>query len=293
VLKDHWRHPRPRDLIEFGGAEHYVPAPVIGGEEGASFPCGHCTVGFLYGVGWWVWRRKRPQLAAASLVLGSLLGALLGVGRLAAGAHFLSDIVWSALLAFAVTHLLYYRVLRLDRLGRGNLQTAGSQREHRWGQAAIIATALGGAGVLIALFITPHGTQLTSRVALSAGSPRIFEIEAERANLTLVLTDKPAAELAIEGELHGFGLPTSRLGARLETVPGPQPALRYRIEAHGWLTDVDSFATVRIPAAAFERVSVRVQRGDIRVIDTTRAGVVRARRVQLELHAAQGRIQLP
>ena len=33
---------------------------------------------------------------------------LLGVGRMAAGAHFLSDILWSALLAAGVSHILYY-----------------------------------------------------------------------------------------------------------------------------------------------------------------------------------------
>jgi len=56
VLKDHWNRPRPRDLVEFGGPWHYAAAP-LRGEGGKSFPCGHCSVGFLYGVGWWIWAR--------------------------------------------------------------------------------------------------------------------------------------------------------------------------------------------------------------------------------------------
>ena len=108
VLKDHWRHPRPRDLVELGGAMRYVPSPLIGREGGASFPCGHCTVGFLYGLGWWIFGRRHPRWAAVSLGAGLAAGTLLGIGRMAAGAHFLSDVVWSALLAFGVTHRLYY-----------------------------------------------------------------------------------------------------------------------------------------------------------------------------------------
>jgi hypothetical protein len=44
--------------------------------------------------------------------------------------------------------------------------------------------------------------------------------------------------------LTGFGLPTSRLAARLEVVSQPLPRLRFRIETQGWLTDVDGVATV-------------------------------------------------
>jgi lipid A 4'-phosphatase len=40
VFKDHWDRPRPRDVVQFGGALDYTPAPWRG-EGGGSFPCGH------------------------------------------------------------------------------------------------------------------------------------------------------------------------------------------------------------------------------------------------------------
>ena len=293
VFKDHWQHPRPRDIVEFGGPLHYVPSPLIGSAGGASFPCGHCAVGFLYGAGWWIWRRRRPRWAAASLASGLALGVLLGVGRMAAGAHFLSDIIWSALLAFGVTHLLYYHVLRAPPAAAQDGAAAGSRRaEFRWGAATTIAALSGGAAVLLALFATPHGTQLTAGMALTSSSPRVLSVEADTANIAIVLVDTPVSRLEVDGELHGFGLPTSHLGARLEVVSQPAPAIRYRIETRGWLTDVDGAVTLRIPAAAFQRVIVDVQRGNIRVADATRAGAVREKRVQLELHTARGRVQL-
>jgi lipid A 4'-phosphatase len=58
LFKDHWQHPRPRDIVEFGGPLHYAASPLPGAESGASFPCGHCTVGFLAACGWWIWRRR-------------------------------------------------------------------------------------------------------------------------------------------------------------------------------------------------------------------------------------------
>jgi membrane-associated PAP2 superfamily phosphatase len=287
VFKDHWQHPRPRDLIEFGGPLHYVPAPLIGTEGGASFPCGHCSVGFLFAAGWWIWKRRRPRRAAVSLAVGLTLGLLLGIGRMAAGAHFLSDILWSALLAFGVLHVLSYYVLAVPAAdGAGAL--AGSWR---WRPVSTLAAGLGGIGVLLALFATPHGTVLAARVPLRPSSPRILEVAADTANITLVLVDGPDDELAVDGELHGFGLPGSRLAAHVELISQPRAAVRYRIESRGWLTDVDGMATLRVPAAAFDRVIVSVGRGNLRVSDLTGSRVVATGRVQLDLRAARGHIQ--
>ena len=74
-------------------------------------------------------------------------------------------------------------------------------------------------------------------------------------------------------------------------MTGAAPALRYSIEARGWLTDVDGFARLTVPAPAFERIAVRVRRGNIQVVDATQAGVVGSGIVQLELHTGQGTVQ--
>jgi lipid A 4'-phosphatase len=113
IFKDHYGRPRPRQLVEFGGRLNYVRPLVFARTPGESFPCGHCSVGFLYATGWWIWRRRRPRLAAASLAAGLAVGAALGVVRMAAGGHFLSDVVWSALMAYGIAHCLYYYVLRI------------------------------------------------------------------------------------------------------------------------------------------------------------------------------------
>src|SRR5436305_2951837 len=239
VFKDHWGRPRPRDIVEFGGPLHYRIAPLPGGEGGASFPCGHCSVGFLFAAGWWMWRRRRPARAWGSLALGLIAGFALGLGRMAAGGHFLSDVIWSALLALGVAHVLYYYVLRVpiyESLEAGAVVRQGPiSRAQRW---IVAGAALGGLGVLLALFAAPHGMELAAKIPLSI-SPRSFEVTARRANVEIVIVDAPADRVEIDGELHGFGLPASRLEARSGLVLKPVPTLRYRIEQHGWFTDLD------------------------------------------------------
>jgi lipid A 4'-phosphatase len=304
IFKDHWQHPRPREIVEFGGTMHYVPAPLIGSEGGSSFPCGHCSVGFMFGAGWWIFRRRQPRLAVASLAGGVLLGSLLGIGRMAAGAHFLSDVVWAALLAYGVLYLVdcylpaaLPEAAALHEPGPPRVApTEPGRAESRWPAApalAVLAALAGGVGVLMALVALPHGLPLRERLPLTAGTPRVLEVEADTASIDIVLVDAPDPELLIDGELHGFGWPGSHLEARLETQRAPVPALRYRIESRGWLTDVDGFARLTVPAHAFDRVSVEVRRGNIRVTDDTRARVVGSGLLQLQLHTGHGQVQRP
>lgn len=291
VFKDHWGRPRPRDIVEFGGPLHYRPAPLPGGEGGASFPCGHCSVGFLFAAGWWVWRRRHPVRAWGSLALGLAAGFALGLGRMAAGGHFLSDVIWSALLALGVAHVLYHYVLRIPRheslaagaeVPRGPLPGA-----QRW---IVAGAALGGLGVLVALFAAPHGTELAASLPLTV-PPRVFEVTARKANVEIVIVDAPLDHVSIAGELHGFGLPGSRLEARSSLTYQPLPTLRYRIEQHGWFTDLDGIVRARVPAGELQRIAVHLERGNIRVTDATREGVVRSGRIKLDLKTAAGRVQ--
>jgi lipid A 4'-phosphatase len=297
VFKDHWARPRPREILQLGGALSYVPAPLPGRNGGASFPCGHCSVGFLYGAGWWIWRRRRPAWARASLVLGIAAGLALGLGRMAAGAHFLSDVLWSALLAYGVCHVLSYQVLHLEADG-GDAGAPARRLHPLWMRLAAPAAVAGGVAVLLALFATAHGTRISARIPLASlpQTPRALEFDARAADVQIVLMDTPAAtaagEISVAGELHGFGLPGSRLAAGYEFVSGPAATLRYRFEQSGRFTDLGGYATVLLPAAAVERVVVSLDRGNIVVRDETQSGVVRRHAVALELHTGRGQVEV-
>jgi lipid A 4'-phosphatase len=89
VFKDHWGRARPRDVVEFGGTRTFTPAFVI------SDQCErNCSAAF---------------------------GGLVGFGRIAQGAHFLSDVVFAGVFVFFVAYLLAHYAFRIGprTLGTG------------------------------------------------------------------------------------------------------------------------------------------------------------------------------
>src|SRR5207302_6917996 len=177
------------------------------------------------------------------------------------GGHFVSDIVWSAFIALGLAHLIHGRVLR-----------AAGKAPSAWRAYALpLAAGIGGLCILLALFVMPHGAQVHDEIAVAALSPqpKIFALSAAVANVEITLVDAGVA-VSIDGELHGFGLPASRLGSGSHYEPSPVPTLRYAVEQQGWFTDLDANLSVRLPAAGLERIVVRLGRGSVKVTDATR-----------------------
>lgn len=113
VFKDHWGRPRPIQVVELGGQEQYVPPGYfVANGDGHSFPSGHSSIGFAF-VAFWFWWRRKPEWARIALVFTVALGVAIGVTRMAAGGHFLSDVMWSAWMVVFVAWLLYYLLIRI------------------------------------------------------------------------------------------------------------------------------------------------------------------------------------
>jgi membrane-associated PAP2 superfamily phosphatase len=95
----------PWDIVDFGGYAPYVslfastPETIV---RGNCFPAGHASGGFV----WMIWgialRATRPRLANWMLLAGIAFGLLMGWSRLMQGAHFLSHVLWSGWLAWAL-----------------------------------------------------------------------------------------------------------------------------------------------------------------------------------------------
>lgn len=107
-FKDHFGRPRPRNVVEFGGAEKFTPVwhPRLG-HEGTSFPSGHASMGFLW-FGFAVYESERNRRRAwlfAGLALAH--GTAMGFARVAQGAHWFSDVVWSAGFVYLAAWVIY------------------------------------------------------------------------------------------------------------------------------------------------------------------------------------------
>lgn len=94
VLKPYWQRPRPVQVQEFGGSQAFVPALRYCGScsRNHSFVSSHAAAGYaLLTLGLCctpTWRRRW-------LLIGLVVGSVVGLGRLAQGGHFLSDIVFA------------------------------------------------------------------------------------------------------------------------------------------------------------------------------------------------------
>ncbi|CAG8999223.1 MAG: hypothetical protein CENE_01192 [Candidatus Celerinatantimonas neptuna] len=119
ILKDHsFGRPRPIQVEQFGGHDHFAPALRYSGEcrTNCSFVCGHASIAFFVMAFAWVFRRR--YLFTAGLALGILVGLV----RMVQGGHFLSDVVFAF---WAV----YFTILPLAYLFKFELKLINDERK--------------------------------------------------------------------------------------------------------------------------------------------------------------------
>ncbi|MEM1058452.1 MAG: phosphatase PAP2 family protein [Verrucomicrobiota bacterium] len=270
VLKDHFGRPRPRNVVEFGGKDAYL-APLVPGEQGTgkSFPCGHCSVGFVLVAIYFLLRRRKPWPSLAVLTAVILFGALLGVGRIAGGAHFASDVLWSGLICFGVCWTLYYFVLnvpaREDAFAAGRV--AGVSRPRLVIASSVLLGLLIVGGVLLATpqrdHIQFHGN------AIPGHAMKSLEIQAGNCDVEIELFGTgPTVHWVPKLKYTGFGAPGSRIRIHNEEITPKDPMWinqRLSIEQTGWFTELDAVLYLMLEGPDLQRIRVRVQRGDITV----------------------------
>lgn len=104
VIKDHWGRPRPVHEKTFGGNFDYVPPGRIGSTTDKSFVCGHCSVAYSFVALYFLSQNYKLLYLMLAIALGWGMGAT----RMAAGGHYLSDVLWSGYVVFLVAYAIYY-----------------------------------------------------------------------------------------------------------------------------------------------------------------------------------------
>ncbi len=215
VFKDHWERPRPRETVEFGGQYEYQ-APWIKGNEsnGKSFPCGHCSVGFaMCAIAFW-FRRRSIALFWAINGAAITLGMVFGYARMAAGAHYFSDVLASGLITFFVAWALSTLFPRFITPSQST--TENTPRKINKGVAIGLGTAA--AALLIgSLLAFPYQTQHRHVIPYpnEALTPLILEIDQ---NIQWQLTEEIPDYILINGNSRGFGLPWSSVILETEII---------------------------------------------------------------------------
>ncbi|HSQ08046.1 MAG TPA: phosphatase PAP2 family protein [Chromatiaceae bacterium] len=284
VFKEHWGRPRPYQVTEFGGASAYLP-PLMKGEDrdGKSFPSGHSSVGFSLVAFALIWLRRRPWLAAVAFVLALAAGGGFGLARMAVGDHFLSDVLWSAVMIYAVALALYYGILDIPgREDRARLRSAAAPLP----DARFNRAAAGLAGLALAvgvLFATPLSQTETWTLRAVAGveSPRVLRRGLDEGQVILYWVGADANATRIRLRARDYGLFGSRVAVDKTTTDG---LVDYRLRHLGVFTMTDTLVVVALVPGAWDRVEVHTGRGDIQVLPSS------ALRPKLDLTSGDGRV---
>lgn len=117
LLKTTFGRPRPRHLTCFGKTQEYRPfyRPSLHPKDRIykSFPSGHVAMGCLYLVLYFIGlEEKRRLLQYLGLTLGIGFGVLVAFARIAVGAHFLTDALFSWIIMIYVIRFSIFLVYR-------------------------------------------------------------------------------------------------------------------------------------------------------------------------------------
>ncbi len=234
IFKEHWGRPRPRQVLELGGTQAYVP-PLQEGSGGKSFPCGHCSVGFSLLTLALVHPGQR--LLWTGLALGT--GSLIGVSRMAAGAHFASDVVWSAYLSLTAGVLV---LLWLPK-------SAQARPSRRW----LWFYGLGAGGsMLAAVLATPFHQDIHRED--SRGKRPLLRLEAEFGDIIVQVRAQPTLTLQVNA--RGFGGPFNAVAL----TPTPTG---YQLTRHGWFTELNGQWLVLLPPELAQRLELHAAAGQV------------------------------
>jgi membrane-associated PAP2 superfamily phosphatase len=251
LFKPYWGRPRPRQVTLAGGEFDYRAfyRPGTPG-MGQSFPCGHCTMGFLF-VSLAVFRRRAPVLAFAGTVFGLAYGSLLGVARIAQGAHFVTDVLWSfGIMSLVAAGLAY---LILPDPGRLRFE------ESRVARRLITAGAVLAVGVIVAAFLTrrPFFETHTETVPLDDSVSKIELVVDGMLESRQVRFDEGEA-LRVRLQAKGFGWSTARVSFGIDRrLQGEVLTILLHAKRNGYFSEFTQQLTVNAPRRYENRLSIR------------------------------------
>ena len=257
VLKDHTGRPRPREITEFGGAEKFLCVCEKGAtNEGKSFPCGHCSMGFYLAIPYLFLRNRKKILAYSVLAVGIGYGIIIGIARMMAGGHFASDVLWAGLIVWLIALSGYY-LFRVDKPTVIPVLSSTEQKK----KARRITLAMGillpviTLGLMLATpYISSKEFHLTNAEFVRLG-PRVILFDLGNSTVTL-LAD---TAFRLEYKANAFGFPNSKLRGHWTTGD----TCHYFFETMGWFTELKTDVKLKIPLADSCTFLVRINEGRI------------------------------
>ena len=113
LLKNNFGRPRPDIIIEFDGKHKFVKPLEFSNacKKNCSFSSGHASMGYYFTSISYLFRSRK---FAFKFVFSFffLFGSMVGLMRIIQGRHFLSDVIFSALITILVNHIISFYILK-------------------------------------------------------------------------------------------------------------------------------------------------------------------------------------
>ncbi|NOQ31415.1 MAG: phosphatase PAP2 family protein [Helicobacteraceae bacterium] len=112
MLKENMGRSRPVNIVKYGGEQEFTPAFIVGNRipKNASFSSGHAAGAYFTIALALLARRHKNVYLSSAIVYGSAVG----LGRIAEGGHFFSDVVTSFFIVYIVSKTTYYFFFERD-----------------------------------------------------------------------------------------------------------------------------------------------------------------------------------
>ncbi len=259
-LKDNWGRPRPIHVDSMGGKQPFENVFVWNeSREGKSFPCGHASTGYILMAGFFVFFRHRRRLAYGWLIFGGVFGTLLGIARMLQGGHFLTDVIWVALICYYLAFWFYYLLGLKDSVSRE------VKRRHKMPVKVRLAIGFVVVLSLIAILLaTPYrdDRNFVLDESLSEEMPIHFGATFTTGRVEIVPSDR----FRIHKKSSGHGVPTSKVASTFsEQVAGEFISAHYFERLSGWFHELETEATVELPWNQIESMQVESASAEISI----------------------------
>ena len=255
ILKPYCGRPRPREISVFNGQWEFCP-PCFNDApgKGLSFPCGHCTMAFIF-VTLIYLRPKSPAIAYGGALFGLVYGILMGVARAAQGAHFVTDTLWSFGVLVIISLLLNYILIPITARSWLRARTFSSKQLVAIG---IGFTVLMGGITLSFLTRRPYYEMTTRELNLPSSVNQVVV----HLNVDLVKKTIDYKNAPVVAGLLGEGFGWANADEQIEMIPDPKGEifnLKIRVIPEGYFAELRHQLFLTLPVAFKHRVQVKIE----------------------------------
>jgi len=256
VLKQYWGRPRPSQTIEYGGQWEYRPVfPPGTPGKGASFTCGHCTMGFVFLAAAGFYRRSKA-LAVTGVVTGLVLGTLLSFARIVQGAHFASDTIWSfSIVGTVALGLIFYLPEPVEKE-----KSRWSYLHRFWITAGTIIVIL----LMATGFLTRRPFYKNRSYPLELKGIKTVNIQLDLRPEQLQIRYAAGETGHLQVDAHGFGwIKTDYDQTLTRQQLGTDLQLELKIKAKSYFAELDHALILNLPDTARGQIDILLNRQPI------------------------------